>query len=306
MEGMKTSLRRCARALRAVAVFVAAFSCLTMPPARRARASAPLAPMRVLLVGNSYTRFNVMPRLLARLSQSVPGAQPLAVDAEANGGFTLRMHWQAGRALSLIRSGRYERVVLQDHSLRPVDRPEEFAEYVARFTHEIEAASARAVLYATWPRHPSARLYREHTTLRTFDQMAARVGGAYRSAAAQLSASLAPVGPAFERALAVHPELALYKPDATHPTIAGSFLAACVLYGTLTGSDPRQSSYVPYELDPAAAELIKATAAETLASQPSPVPAPVPAPVPEPVPAEIPSISDTAAAATSCELPAPI
>jgi hypothetical protein len=287
---MKTSLRRCARTLRAVAVFVAAFSCLTMPPARRARASAPLSPMRVLLVGNSYTRFNVMPRLLARLSQSVPGAQPLAVDAEANGGFTLRMHWRAGRALSLIRSGRYERVVLQDHSLRPIDRPEEFAEYVARFTHAIEAASARAVLYATWPRHPSARLYREHTSVRTFDEMAARVGGAYRSAAALLSASLAPVGPAFERALLAHPELALYKPDATHPTIAGSFLAACVLYGTLTGVDPRQSSYVPYELDPASAALIKATAAETLASQRSLEPE------------EIPSIPDSS---VSCEAPAP-
>ena len=272
MRVMSTSLRRCARNLRTIAVVsIAALSCVAVPVGPRARASAPAQhPMRVLLVGNSYTRFNVMPRLLARISEAVPGAQPLAVDAEANGGFTLRMHWRAGRALSLIRTGRYERVVLQDHSLRPIDRPEEFAEYVARFTHVIEASSARTVLYATWARHPSARLYRQHLTLRTFDQMAAQVGDAYRSVAAQLSASLAPVGPAFERALLTHPELALYRDDATHPTVAGSFLAACVLYGTLTGGDPRQSGYVPYELDPAAAELIKATAAETLAGQPLP------------------------------------
>jgi hypothetical protein len=239
-----------------------------------AATDAPLAPQRVLLIGNSYTRFNVMPRLLARLSEEVPGARRLAVDAEARPGRTLRMHWRDGRALSLIRTGGYEQVVLQDHSLRPVDRPGEFAEYVARFTHEIQASSARVVLYGTWPRHPSARLYRQHASVRSFAQMAERVDSAYRSAAEQSAAALAPVGPAFERALLLHPQLSLYRNDATHPSVAGSFLAACVLYGTLAGVSPTHSSYVPYELAAADAELIKRIAAETLAAPPA-LPAPM-------------------------------
>jgi hypothetical protein len=157
--------------------------------------------------------------------------------------------------------------VLQDHSLRPVDRPEEFAEYLERFKHAIDASSAHTVLYATWPRHPSARLYREHAFLRSFGQMAEQVDSAYRGAAERLSAQLAPVGPAFERALLQHPELAVYRPDGTHPSMAGSFLAACVLYGTLTGQDPQAASYVPWELPVHEAALIKQIAAETLAAR---------------------------------------
>ncbi len=228
---------------------------------------APLTPQRVLLVGNSYTRFNMMPHLLARLSEEVAGARPLAVEAEARPGRTLRMHWRDGRALALIRSGGFEQVVLQDHSMRTVDRPAEFAEYVARFTQEIQARSGRVVLYATWPRHPTARLYRQHPWLRSFDQMAEQVDAAYRGAAEHSAAALAPVGPAFERALLSYPQLSLYRNDATHPSMAGSFLAACVLYGTLSGVDPTRSSYVPYELAPADAELIKRIAAETLAAR---------------------------------------
>jgi hypothetical protein len=66
--------------------------------------------------------------------------------------------------------------------------------------------------------------------------------------------------------LLLHPQLSLDRKDATHPTMAGSFLAACVLYGTLSGADPRRSGYVPYELEGADAELVKRIAAETLAA----------------------------------------
>jgi hypothetical protein len=243
------------------------------------------AGLRVLLVGNSYTRFNVMPRLLERLAQSAHGDRPFHVEVEAKGGCTLRRHWLGGKALTLIRTRHYSHVVLQDHSLRTIDRPAEFDEYVARFDHAIAATSARTVLYGTWARAPSARLYREHPLVRSFQEMADRIDSAYRSAAERLSAQLAPVGPAFERTLAEHPELELYKSDGAHPTMAGSFLAACVIYGTITGEDPLHASYVPYELGPEPAALVKQIASETLSAAPT-APAPTPPAAPAPAPAD--------------------
>lgn len=262
--------RRAARI--SVLVFASAALCaqLFLLRPRASASDADPGALRVLLVGNSYTRFNLMPQLIERLASSAQSSARLEVDVEARGGSTLRRHWRQGRALSLIRSGRYTHVVLQDHSLRTIDRPGEFTEYVARFARAIEAANARAVLYGTWPRHPSARLYRKHPFLRSFAEMAEIVHTAYRGAADRVDAQLAPVGQAFERALAAHPEVALYRKDATHPTLAGSFLAACVLYGTLTGDDPTDAPYVPYELDAREAEIVKQIARETLATNKPP------------------------------------
>ena len=48
---------------------------------------------------------------------------------------------------------------------------------------------------------------------------------------------VAPVGRAWERALR-DPAMTLHDPDGSHPSPAGTYLAACVLYATLTGESP--------------------------------------------------------------------
>lgn len=223
------------------------------------------APERVLLIGNSYTRFNMMPRLLARMAESA--GRPLRVDAEAHGGYTLRMHWRSRQPRHRILSRRYDHVVLQGHSLRPVDRPAELERYVNRFASLTRRAGASLVLYETWPRHPRAPLYRRREELRGPEQMARTVSEAYRRLAALHHAALAPVGRAFQGALQSHPELELYRSDGAHPTWAGSYLAAAVLFGTLTGAEPTRITYAPWEMSAAEAASLLRLAAETLAAE---------------------------------------
>jgi hypothetical protein len=164
--------------------------------------------------------------------------------------------------------------VLQDHSLRAIDHPEAFMRDAERFKRVIDAAHARTVLYETWPRHPSSRLYRKHPTVHSFGQMAERLDRAYAELAHDTDAALAKVGGAFERALASDPELTLWGPDGSHPTLSGSFLTACVLYATITGEDPRLASYAPPGISPERALRIKAIAAETaLGKEPAAPPA---------------------------------
>jgi len=52
-----------------------------------------------------------------------------------------------------------------------------------------------------------------------------------------------PAGLAFAAARAKRPELELYQPDKRHPTLAGTYLAACVVYATLFGKSPVGLSY---------------------------------------------------------------
>jgi hypothetical protein len=51
---------------------------------------------------------------------------------------------------------------------------------------------------------------------------------------------LAPVGEAFARCVKEHPEIALYNAlDHKHPSQAGSYLSALVLYETIFQDDPK-------------------------------------------------------------------
>jgi hypothetical protein len=58
-----------------------------------------------------------------------------------------------------------------------------------------------------------------------------------------LGADFAPVGYAFSQALKARPDLALWQPDAVHPSRAGSYLAAAVFFDVLDRRDPTASSY---------------------------------------------------------------
>jgi hypothetical protein len=224
------------------------------------------AALHVLIIGNSYTFHHALPTLLRLVAEGVPGGPHLVVDTEARGGYSLRSHWRSGQALARIRTGHYSHVVLQGHSMSALDHPDELAADAERFKQAIDAATGHTVFYATWARSPEARLYRTHKIVHSFEEMTDRVDAAYASISQRLGAGLAPVGRAFERALVQNPKLALWDADGSHPTVAGSFMAACVLYGAITGADPRASTGVPEGLSASHATLIRAVAAQSLSA----------------------------------------
>jgi hypothetical protein len=93
--------------------------------------------------------------------------------------------------------------------------------------------------------------------------MSDRVSMTYAGLSTRLNAGLAPVGRAFERALVEQPHVALWGSDGSHPTLAGSYMAACVLYDAITGVDPERSTFIPLGLDPTTAVVLRAIAAES-------------------------------------------
>ena len=181
------------------------------------------SPMRVLLVGNSYTFFNDMPDMLAQLAQS--SGKPLTTEMVVAGGYTLERHWRETRALEAVDAGAWDCVALQEQSLRPIQAPDRMREYVLRFATRIEAVGARAALYLTWAR-------------RSRPETQSGITKAYLNAAREAGAIVVPVGPAWEAALAAMPGLVLHKPDDSHPNPIGSYLGACVFLAVLTGANP--------------------------------------------------------------------
>jgi hypothetical protein len=176
----------------------------------------------VLLIGNSYTSYNG--GLDAQLERLAPSVDAVSV---TNGGFTLKDHWADGRALSAIRQGGWAYVVLQDQSVTPVLATPQFYQYGQSFGDENRRSGAQAVLLMTWQRPDAVGIGV------TSESLAA----AYNGLGEAMGAKVAPAGTAFAASLKERPDLALTGQDG-HPTVYGTYLAACVLYGTLFGTTP--------------------------------------------------------------------
>jgi hypothetical protein len=103
-------------------------------------------------------------------------------------------------------------------------------------------------LYLTWARRnaPGAQ---------------AAITEAYSSIARETGAVLAPVGVAWEWFLREHDRPILHDKDNSHPSMAGSYLAACVLFGVLFGESPAGVQSGVKGLDEQEIRLLQATAA---------------------------------------------
>src|SRR5687768_85842 len=110
----------------------------------------PVAPLKVLFIGNSFTARNDLPGLVGRLADAA-GAK-LEHRLISVGGASLRTHWNGGEAAAAIRDGGYDRVVLQEQSTLPVKNATRMHENVRLFDEAIRPAGAKTTLYLTWAR----------------------------------------------------------------------------------------------------------------------------------------------------------
>ncbi len=181
------------------------------------------ASLKVLFIGNSFTARNDLPGLIAKLGAA--RGKNLEHRLISAGGASLRTHWNAGEALKTIQGGEYENVVLQEQSTLPVKNAKRMHENVRLFDAAIKAAGARTALYMTWARQNAPESQEVITD-------------AYASIGRELGATVVPVGLAWQRFLGKYDHPVLHDRDQSHPTLAGSYLAACVFLAVLFGENP--------------------------------------------------------------------
>ena len=178
--------------------------------------------IRILFIGNSFTYFN------GGVDQALRGLAPsVAVERLASAGYTLADHWDGPHALKSIHAQKWDYVVMQDQSQAPVLARAAFIEYAGKFANEIRAAGAQPVLFMTWQRPDSVQ----------YGVTTQNLASSYFQAGNRFGIKVAPVGLAFARALQEKPELALNVQDG-HPTVQGTYLAACVIYATIFAKSP--------------------------------------------------------------------
>jgi hypothetical protein len=202
-------------------------------------------PMKVLFIGNSFTARNNVPDLVAQLAQS--RGKQLHHRLISAGGASLRMHWNKGDAQKAIHQTRYDYVVLQEQSTLPIKNPLRMHENIRLFDQEIKASGAKTALYLTWARQNAPETQKAITN-------------AYMTIGEELGAAIVPVGLAWQNFIRKHSHPVLHDADKSHPTLAGSYLAACVFFAVLFGESSVGTASDLKGLTQAEAELLQKTA----------------------------------------------
>ena len=208
--------------------------------------AGPVVPLRVLFVGNSYTYFNDLPAVVHALGEATPGGA-VEVESVAVGGAALADHWMSTGARARIETGAFDAVVLQGQSLEPMLDGKSFYGYAALLSAAVSESGADGVWCATWARREGDPSYVE-LGLGSPESMTGALERGYQMAAALDDDDLARVGAAWEIARVELPEVTLHDADGSHPTPAGTLLAACVIAQALTGEVPRLPDPAPLGL----------------------------------------------------------
>ena len=195
--------------------------------ASQASADDAQGPQKVLFVGNSFTYYN---NSLHNHYQAFRAA----ANADEEYGRVRSMTMSGGRLPEYanglrqqLRGDDWDIVVLQGHSLGPISEntAEAFREAGRSYVSSIRADGGEPVFFMTW-------------AYSGIPEMTQELDDAYTAIGTELDALVVPVGRAFANALAARPELNLVVPDRKHPTLAGTYLAACMFFAALHGSTP--------------------------------------------------------------------
>ncbi len=111
------------------------------------------------------------------------------------------------------------------------------------------------IMFPEWPRRDvdeTQRIYDLHVSIAQIEP-----------------ACVAPIGQAWDLSLARHPSLPLHDPDGNHSNPAGAFLAALVIFATITGAPVLDLPTLPqFPVDADSQALLRAIAAETVPAWP--------------------------------------
>lgn len=190
---------------------------------------------RVLFIGNSYTYVNDLPGTFVQLAQA--GGHPVATDSVAEGGATLADANTSDATASKLGAARWGFVVLQEQSEIPSvasSRDQVMYPAARSLVARIKAVGATPVLFMTWAHEAGW----PENGLPDYLSMQRQIDAAYVTIAQQLAVPAAPVGFAWSAVTRADPGLELWSDDGSHPTPAGTYLAACVFFATIFNQSP--------------------------------------------------------------------
>lgn len=192
----------------------------------------------VLFIGNSYTYYNNLPQMIANAAASV--GDNLVFDNDTPGGAYLvdQFFDGYGTGIQKIMTGAWDYVVLQDQSLTYTTYNNFYVNAARRIDsiNKIYNPCAKSMYYITWGR-------KNDSFYSSYYEMDSIIQSNYMKAADTLRIEATAVGAIWRYLRFNHPTIELFDADESHPSVAGSYAAACGFYSTLFRKDPTQITF---------------------------------------------------------------
>ncbi len=227
---------------------------------KTAQSDDPPIKIEILFIGNSFTFFNDTPEILANLAKE--GGHDLQVETFAEGGWTLEKHAASIKTSNIIRQRPWDYVVLQEQSVIPsnvVEREQSMYPAIRKLNTEIENVGSDTILFLTWAKREGM----PQSGFNSYGEMQREITNGYLEIANEVNVIVAPVGEAWQRVIEQGAPIDLWHQDGSHPSLEGSYLAACVFYATVFRESPEGLGYVA-GLDEKVGGQLQFIAAETV------------------------------------------
>jgi len=216
---------------------------------------------KVLFIGNSYTYVNNLPDLINQIA--IDKGNQLIYETHTPGGSTLSQHASNSNVQYLLETTEWDYVVLQEQSQYPSFPPAQvsaevypYAESLCEDIRETNPCT-EPVFFMTWGReNGDSQNCAFYPPICTYEGMQERLTESYTEMAENNESLLAPVGIAWKNIREEHPEIDLYSGDGSHPSMKGSYLAACVFYAILFDDNPI-NNYTPSGLNTAETQALQ-------------------------------------------------
>ena len=208
----------------------------------------------VLFIGNSYTYVNDLPNLVKQIALSF--GDTLIHDSSTPGGANFNAHSTNTQTLNKINQQQWDYVVLQAQSQEPSFSSGQVANdtypYAKILVDSIHANSicTEPLFFMTWGRkYGDQQNCQNYPPICTYQGMQQRLRESYLEMTFNDSSSCAPVGMAWKALIAIDSTINLYSSDNSHPSIYGSYLAACTFYTSIFKKSAVGSTYWPNAID---------------------------------------------------------
>lgn len=205
---------------------------------------------KVLWIGNSYTSVNNLPKMFHDLALS--GGDSVTYDSNTPGGYTFNQQSVNATTIQKIYSQQWDYVVLQAQSQEPSFPPSQvqtetfpYARVLDSLIHDNDSCT-QTVFYMTWGKKFGDQANcATYPAICTFEGVTDRLRDSYLQMANDNNAIVAPAGMAWFASWHADTLINLWQADNSHPTIAGSYLTACVFYESIFRKSPVGLSYSP-------------------------------------------------------------
>ena len=223
----------------------------------------------VLFIGNSYTYYNNLPDLVNEIALSF--GDTLVHESSTPGGSNFNAHSTNTQTLNKINQQQWDYVVLQaqsqELSFSPFQVASDSYPYAEILVDSIFANSSctEPLFFMTWGRkYGDQSNCQFYPPVCTYLGMQQRLRESYLDMTFTHNTSCSPVGMAWKKFIEIDSTLNLYSSDNSHPSIYGSYLAACTFYSSIFKKSAVGSTYWPNAIDSASAYILQQIGSSTV------------------------------------------